>query len=390
MLAGGIAAVALAALASGTAPSGERQCVPRGAWVVPGSHAGLAAAEVVERAARQSVVLLGERHDSAEHHRWQLQTIAALHARTPGLALGFEMFPGRVQPVLDRWVAGELTEQEFLAAADWRRVWSFDPQLYLPLFHFARMNRIPILALNVERELTRLVSEQGFEAVPGDQREGVTRPAPPLSAYLDTLLPVWVEHLPAGRRDKAGRDDPAFQRFVDSQQVWDRAMAQRIAAAVAREPRPLVVGVMGSGHIVHGHGVPHQLRDLGITRVMALLPWDQGGDCGGLTAGLADAVFGVVEPRVAAAPRPRLGVRIEAAADGVRIVAVEKGGVAEASGLREADLIREVAGLAARQPADVVAAVQRQAPGTWLPLAVTRGGERLEIVARFPPRPERD
>ena len=33
---------------------------------------------------------------------------------------------------------------------------------------------------------------------------------------------------------------------------------------------------------------------------------------------------------------------------------------------------------------DVVAAVKRQAPGTWLPLKVKRGSEMIEIIAKFP------
>jgi hypothetical protein len=35
-------------------------------------------------------------------------------------------------------------------------------------------------------------------------------------------------------------------------------------------------------------------------------------------------------------------------------------------------------------PADLVTIVRRQAPGTWLPLAVRRGEQSLEVVARFP------
>ena len=68
------------------------------------------------------------------------------------MVIGFEMFPRRVQPALDRWVAGELTEAEFLQQAEWGKVWSMPAELYLPLFHFARMNRIPMLALNIDAE----------------------------------------------------------------------------------------------------------------------------------------------------------------------------------------------------------------------------------------------
>jgi uncharacterized iron-regulated protein len=380
------AGAASVASARGTPPAAHEDCVPVAAWRAPGGGV-LASREVLERAARSSVVLLGETHDSAEHHRWQLQVLAALHALRPAMVIGFEAFPRRVQPALERWVAGELSESEFLTQSDWRNVWRFDAQLYLPLFHFARMHRIPMVALNVEPSLTREIAQKGLEAVPAERLEGVGRPAPASDAYLDWLLPIWSEHERAGGRPaKPERGDPGFRRFVESQTLWDRAMAEALAAAAKRAGAPLAVGVMGLGHVAYGYGVPHQLKALGIADVAALLPWDRGTDCKRLVAGLADAVFGVAEPAASASERPRLGVVLEAAKDGVRIRQVVKGSIAEAAGVRDGDLLAEIAGVAPRQVGDVVEIVQRQAPGTWLPLKVRRGDTTLELIARFPPR----
>ncbi len=371
----------------GLAPAAHAECVPVAAWVAPGGDR-LAARDVLSRAARASVVLLGESHDSAEHHRWQLQTLAALHALRPDLVLGFEAFPRRVQPALERWVAGELSEQAFLAQTDWRSVWRVDAQLYLPLFHFARMHRIPMLALNVEQSLIREITRKGYDAVPAERREGVGRPAPASEAYIDWLLPVWGEHeRPGGKPARLERDDPDFRRFVESQTLWDRAMAEALAAAARRPGAPLVIGIMGRGHVAHGYGVPHQLKALGIANPATLLPWDRGADCNNLVAGLADAVFGLAEPADARAQaRPRLGVYLEAASEGVRILKVEKGSPAEAAGVRDGDLLSEIAGVTPKQVGDVVEVVQRQAPGTWLPLTVRRGAATLQLIAKFPPR----
>jgi uncharacterized iron-regulated protein len=379
-------ALALAAVLAAPARADDA-CVPVGAWVAPGGKR-LAAADVLARAAKSSIVLLGESHDSAEHHRWQLQTLAALHARRPDLVIGFESFPRRVQPALDAWVAGELGEAAFLAKSDWRNVWRMDPQLYLPLFHFARMNRIPMAALNVEPGLTREIAQKGYDAVVPEKREGIGRPAPPADAYLDWLLPIWQRHgRPGGSAAQADRNAPDFRRFVESQQTWDRAMAEALVAASGRPGAPLVVGVMGVGHVTHGYGVPHQLRALGVADVVTLLPWDRAAPCKDLVAGLADAVFGVAAPAAPqAAERPRLGVHLEAAPEGVRIRQVEKGSVADAAGLRAGDVVLEMAAVPAREAGDLAEVVQRQAPGTWLPLKVKRGTETLELIAKFPAR----
>ncbi len=347
------------------------------------------AADVLAGMAKKDVVLLGENHDDEDHHRWQAQVLAALHAQRPDMVIGFEMFPRRVQPALDDWVAGKLTVRQFLEQSQWESVWKLPAELYLPLFQFARVNRIPMVALNVDQKLIRSIGEKGWDAVPEAEREGVGRAAPAPPAYREFLLEVYGEHPTGHARNgaKAKSTDAAFGRFVESQIAWDRAMAEALARARGRGSAgatPLVVGVMGSGHIRHGHGVPHQLKDLGVKSVGTLLPVGAGVDCKELRPGLADAVFAVPEPAKVAPEPPRLGVRLEEKDGAVRIVDVTAGSLAERTGLKAGDQIVEVAGAPAKRTTAVIAAVRLQPAGTWLPLRVKRGDDTLDLVVKFP------
>jgi uncharacterized iron-regulated protein len=371
---------AAAILAAAPAHDGAA-CAPVGEWSVPGGGR-IAAPEVLGRAATAQVALLGETHDNADHHRWALQTVAALAALRPKLLLGFEMFPRRVQGALDRWVAGELSEEEFLKASDWSLVWGYESAFYLPLFHFARLNRIPMVALNVERDFVRTVGSKGFAAVPPEKREGVSAPAAASEAYLERLFASYTQH-PEKKEPKPSRADPEFRRFVEAQLVWDRAMAQALADAATRAPDALLVGVMGSQHIAHGDGVPHQLRGLGIKHIASLLPWDTDADCSRFSAGLATAVFGMPVVQTAPAP-PRLGIQVETAPDGVKVSSVSAGSIAAATDLRAGDVLVEVAGTPVKTSDEVRAIVGRTAPGTWLPLKAKRQNEMIELTAKFP------
>ena len=354
-------------------------CVPVGAWVYPGSSEKRD--DVLVALAKRGVLLLGESHDEVEHHRWQLHTITALFSRQPDMVLGFEMFPRRVQPVLDQWSKGELNEAAFLRAVDWPRIWGFDAELYLPLFHFARMHRLPMLALNVDRETNRRVAEQG-PAVPSSEREDVGDPAPASSSYRERLFESFKKH-PAGG-EGASANSEQFSRFVKAQLFWDRAMAEAIAGARRSGRRPLVVGIMGHGHVEYRDGVPHQLAALGVDDVATALPWPAGADCPVHDPTIADVLFGLAPPTVTRAPPPRLGVVVMAAETGVRIERVVSQSIAEAMGLQVGDVIEDAAGIGVRRPADLVAVIRRQAPGTWLPLFVRRGEQAFEMVARFP------
>jgi uncharacterized iron-regulated protein len=291
-----VASFTIATFAARAQDAASPQCRPGADWFVPATGATAQPSAALRALAQRRVVLLGEHHDNPDHHRWQLHVIAALAALAPRIVLGFEMLPRRVQPVLDAWVRGELSEEEFLQQVDWDAVWSFDAQYYLPMFHFARLHRVPMRALNVDRALFNRVARDGWEAVPAAEREGITTPAPATRDYLRYLAGSFLRHNPPEVSDPesaAAAQGPRFLRFVQGQQLWDRAMAQALAAAVSKPEAPLVIGVIGSGHLAHRYGVPAQLADLGIDDVAIALPWDPHFQCADLVPALADFVFGV-------------------------------------------------------------------------------------------------
>lgn len=261
-----------------------------GQWLRPDTGDTPSHPALMAEMAAAPVVLLGERHDRADNHRWQMQVSAGLLAHRERLVLGFEMFPARLDPVLADWVAGRLDEAVFLERAEWGTVWGFPPELYLPLFHFCRLHRVPMIGLNCRRDLVREVGAGGWDSVPEEAREGLTPAAPASPAYRRYLFEVTG----GPRPDRAAKDpdDPAFDRFVRAQQTWDRAFACRIADARARDPGALVVGIIGRGHLEYRGGTPAQLADLGIPEARVLLPWEGARP---VPAGIGCAVFGLQE-----------------------------------------------------------------------------------------------
>jgi uncharacterized iron-regulated protein len=380
-------------------------CATYGNWI-DGTSGNIIDAKELTRdlAANRAVVLLGESHTSPEHHFWQAQIVAALRDRTDNMVLGFESFPRRLQGVLDDWVAGKLSAEQFLNAVEWRRVWGYDSALYMPLFQFARLNRIPMVALNVERSLVSRVGREGWAAVPQDAREGLTDPAPASEGYLHDLAAVAAmkrtmspgggdsQSTPAEPDDAAiaeAMKQPEFKRFVEAQQTWDRAFAQGIADAGHKYPNATIVAVLGSGHVAFGYGAAHQLKDLGVTSVTSLIPVSVDTACTRVGKSFANAMF-TLPPGGDEAPtveRPRLGVELVQGEGAPRVNRVVGNSVAEAAGLKAGDHVVRAAGVEMRSPDDLVDVVGRQAPGTWLPLSVRRDGQEIEVVAKFPARP---
>jgi uncharacterized iron-regulated protein len=272
---------------------------PLGVWIDPSNARQIDEVRLMHEMAERQVVLLGETHTIAEIHRWQLHVATIIRFIRRNVAVGFEMFPRRVQPVLDEWVAGELDTQQFLDKVEWKNVWGYDPQLYLPLFHFCRQQRVPMLALNCNRPLVTRVGKDGWDAVPEEERDGLSPAAEATVAYREYLFGLGLNRAPTA---PVSAMDPKLDRFIRAQQTWDRAFACNIARALVQPDPPLVIGIIGRGHLEYGHGTPYQLRDLGIASVAVLLPARDSLNEAAPINGIADAIFTLVEPDPASAP----------------------------------------------------------------------------------------
>mgnify|MGYP001824471853 CR=1 FL=1 len=217
--------------------AGPAQCNAATAqWLDPGDGMPIAPQTLFEELASASIVLLGEAHTDADHHRWQANVLAALHSREPNLVIGLEMLPRKMQPALDAWSRGALDEAAFLEQAQWRQLWGYDADLYLPILHFARMNRVPLVALNIDRQLVSKVGDGGWDSLDPEQRMGLTDPAPASPDYRRALGELYSYKLGAGIHGHSDEHDDelpslddvmqmeAFNHFVDAQLTWDLSL----------------------------------------------------------------------------------------------------------------------------------------------------------------------
>ena len=239
-------------------------------WTDPRTGRRLTDSAALDRLATASVVLLGERHDSLDDHRWQARVIEGLAARRRPVLVGLEMFPRRVDSVLAAFAAGRIDRDRMLRDTGWREVWGFDPALYAPIFETCRRLGLPMRGLNIPRPLVSVIGRDGWEATPAEDRAWLSPAAAASPAYRRYLF----EMTGGARPDRAAQhpQDPSFDRFVRAQGAWDRSFACALAAALAERPGALAIGVIGRGHLEYGYGTPAQLVDLGVGPVLVALP----------------------------------------------------------------------------------------------------------------------
>ncbi len=232
-------------------------CVATALWACSGDrvrlldvHDGrrLALAQAAPDLVAARLVVVGESHDAPGHHRLQLAVIRAMAKAGASLAVGVEMLPAAAQAALDDFLAGRMDEAAFKRVFDahWGHGW----ELYREIFLTCREVGIPLVGLNVSRNLTGKVAREGFEALSPEERDGL----PVASCQVDREYEAFLRRV-AG--DHGGTMD--FRFFCEAQVVWDTAMAvHALKYLKAHDDRTLVV-LCGTVH-AWKRAMPHQVR----------------------------------------------------------------------------------------------------------------------------------
>ena len=203
---------------------------------------------MIDDLSRARLVFIGELHDDSAHHRAQLQIIRSLHEAGVSLAIGLEMFRHSSQPALDRWVHKTISEKEFLPI--YNDNWSYWP-LYRDIYRYARQKTIPMLGLNIKREITEQVARAGFSSLSVQQRGSI----PLVRCDVDQKYQAYIRRVLGDHF----HGDLQFRNFCEAQMVWDAVMAKNLIEYLDRHPKRSVVVLAGSGH-AWKFGIPEQIR----------------------------------------------------------------------------------------------------------------------------------
>jgi uncharacterized iron-regulated protein len=212
--------------------------------------------ELTDRLLEADLVCVGETHDSDLHHRVQLEIVKALFARDERLGVGMEMFQRPFQKALDRYLAGEVTEDAFLEEAEYQKRWGYDWSLYRPVAEFCRRNGVPLAALNAPRELTQKISKVGVAGLSALEKGQLG----PVDFDVKEHRAYWYERLARMHGKAAGPEQK--ERSYQVMTAWDGYMAASAAEfRQARRLRRLVI-LAGSGHVDRGFGIPARAAKL--------------------------------------------------------------------------------------------------------------------------------
>jgi uncharacterized iron-regulated protein len=212
------------------------------------------------------VLFLGEQHDDSSSHRLEAAVLEGLARRRSNVVLAMEMFERDVQPSLDSYLAGRITEADFLAAS---RPWPRYATDYRPLVEFARAYKWPVVASDVPRRLASLVAARGLKATldslsTTDRAYAARDMLCPHDDYFRRFTKTMSDmpsHKGSATEESSADKAATIERIYLAQCIKDETMSESVATAfTVAPPRALVVHVNGAFHSDYGLGTAERVK----------------------------------------------------------------------------------------------------------------------------------
>ena len=221
-----------------------------------------AVGEVVAKATAGSVVVVSESHGFQPHHDKQMVVLESLLSLGRVVNVAMEFFDFTQQQKVDDYLAGALTESDFLRAVNWGQP-SFD--------FYRRQTRFPLqasqsirgrtLAINAPRSLTAKIAHSGLSSLSADEQALL----PPAFSLGNAGYRARFNESMAGHADAA-----ALDRYFEAQSVWDDTMAYRVAEFHLAHPGETIVIIVGDFHAAYFGGLPDRLRTRGVADLVVI------------------------------------------------------------------------------------------------------------------------
>lgn len=206
--------------------------------------------------AKADVVLIGEHHSNIAGHRVEQRVFDALAETGRPLVLGMEFFEIDDDAALARYVAGATDTNQMIAETNWYGTGgtNYNFGYYRPMVEKAKAKGFAVHGVNVTRELVRAVSKKGYADLPPEQKALVPDPGAVSEKHryvVDRMMGGMAAAMPE-----------MFDSMYRGQTMWDSAMAASVLRirSAAGAAKPLVVVIVGVGHVGHGLGIPARLR----------------------------------------------------------------------------------------------------------------------------------
>ncbi|CAM9855375.1 unnamed protein product [Discosporangium mesarthrocarpum] len=242
---------------------------------------------IIDDLSKQQVVFFGGHGDSLVDNKLAASLMKRVASKLRNkVAIGIEQVERKFQPALDGYIAEgantrtkkpsggveqglEEADAALKLATQWEERSPYSFEAYLPIFHLARQQGIPLLALGVDSESASQVLRQGLEALDADDRNryvsdfkgfiGTARDIG-FQVYADQLIFSAYDQLV--EEGKLGDKPPSRPNFFSARILGDEGVASGVVDYVTEKYTPVLV-LQREDHVKFGFGASARAERIG-------------------------------------------------------------------------------------------------------------------------------
>ncbi len=207
-------------------------------------------AALTDRIPSGSILIFGEQHDDSTGHILESLVFEMLSQKfNNDIVLTMEMLESDIQPVVDEYLSGLISEKSFRKEA---RTWN-NYEDYRPLVEYARQQGIRVIAANAPARYVNLVTRRGLSALNELSRQSKKYIAPlPVDTLNGDYYTRFLEAM-------GGHTIPGMHLY-ESQNLWDATMAYFIHKARKKYKPAVVMQLNGRFHSDYHSGIAERLN----------------------------------------------------------------------------------------------------------------------------------
>ncbi|WP_443939563.1 ChaN family lipoprotein [Pedobacter sp. MW01-1-1] len=175
--------------------------------------------DIVSDMNHADVLFFGEEHNDSIGHYLEAEIFKKLNEKYPQqVALSMEMFHTDVQPIINEYLSGLISEKNFVKES---RAWS-NYKDYRPLIEYAKEKQLAVIGANVSARYSNAVTLNGLASLENFNEES-KKFFPPLP--IDTATGKYYENF----TKLLGGHGMGTMKIYQTQNFWDATMAWSIS-----------------------------------------------------------------------------------------------------------------------------------------------------------------
>lgn len=206
--------------------------------------------DIITGMSKADILFFGEEHNDSIGHYLEAEIFKKLSEKFPQkTALTLEMFHTDIQPVVDEYLAGLISEKNFIKEG---RAWP-NYKDYRPLVEYAKAHHINVIGANAATRYSNAVTRDGLEALKSFPKNSSAF-LPPLP--IDTATGRYNEKF----TDLLGGHSMGSMKVYQTQNFWDATMAWSIAKLAKANKGIKILQINGRFHSDEKLGTLAQLQ----------------------------------------------------------------------------------------------------------------------------------